>query len=73
GALAAMAASAGWWILAVELTPASARPFIGGSQSNSILELTFGALAAMAASAGWWILAVELTPASARPFIGGSQ
>ncbi|MGY3567353.1 ArnT family glycosyltransferase [Sinomonas sp. RB5] len=42
GALAAMAASAGWWILAVELTPASARPFIGGSQGNSILELTFG-------------------------------
>ncbi|WP_310077562.1 glycosyltransferase family 39 protein [Sinomonas atrocyanea] len=42
GALAAMAAAAGWWILAVQLTPASARPFIGGSQTNSILELTFG-------------------------------
>jgi 4-amino-4-deoxy-L-arabinose transferase-like glycosyltransferase len=42
GALAALAAAAGWWIVAVELTPASARPFIGGSQSNSILELTFG-------------------------------
>ncbi|GAB3271220.1 glycosyltransferase family 39 protein [Sinomonas notoginsengisoli] len=40
--LAAMVAAAGWWILAVELTPSSARPFIGGSQTNSILELTFG-------------------------------
>ena len=42
GALGAMVASAGWWIVAVMLTPASARPFIGGSQTNSILELTFG-------------------------------
>lgn len=42
GALGAMVVSAGWWIVAVELTPASARPFIGGSQTNSILELTFG-------------------------------
>ncbi|MDP9882729.1 4-amino-4-deoxy-L-arabinose transferase-like glycosyltransferase [Sinomonas atrocyanea] len=42
GALGAVAAAAGWWILAVELTPAGSRPFIGGSQTNSILELTFG-------------------------------
>ncbi|MDQ4504212.1 glycosyltransferase family 39 protein [Sinomonas sp. ASV322] len=41
-ALGAMVAGAGWWIVAVMLTPASARPFIGGSQTNSILELTFG-------------------------------
>jgi hypothetical protein len=26
----------------VELLPASARPYAGGSQTNSILELTFG-------------------------------
>ena len=39
---AAMVASAGWWVAIVELTPASARPYIGGSQTNSILELTFG-------------------------------
>ena len=38
----AMVASAGWWVAIVELTPASARPYIGGSQTNSILELTFG-------------------------------
>ncbi|WP_422935420.1 ArnT family glycosyltransferase [Sinomonas sp. P47F7] len=42
GALGAMAVSAGWWIVAVMLTPAADRPFIGGSQTNSILELTFG-------------------------------
>ena len=38
----AMIASAGWWVAIVELLPASARPYIGGSQTNSILELTFG-------------------------------
>ncbi len=38
----AMVAAAGWWIAAVALTPASSRPFVGGSQHNSILELTFG-------------------------------
>ncbi|WP_334172941.1 glycosyltransferase family 39 protein [Sinomonas sp.] len=42
GGLAAMVVAAGWWIVAVMLTPASERPFIGGSQTNSILELTFG-------------------------------
>jgi 4-amino-4-deoxy-L-arabinose transferase-like glycosyltransferase len=39
---AAMVASAGWWVAIVELLPASARPYIGGSQTNSIVELTFG-------------------------------
>ncbi|MCW2603179.1 MAG: hypothetical protein JWN61_1314, partial [Pseudonocardiales bacterium] len=38
----AMVAAAGWWIAIVELTPAQYRPYIGGSQSNSILELTLG-------------------------------
>lgn len=41
-ALAAMVVSAGWWLLAVELWPADSRPWIGGSQNNSILELTLG-------------------------------
>ncbi|WP_176444150.1 glycosyltransferase family 39 protein [Rhodococcoides kyotonense] len=41
-ALAAAIVSAGWWLLAVELWPASSRPWIGGSQNNSILELTLG-------------------------------
>jgi 4-amino-4-deoxy-L-arabinose transferase-like glycosyltransferase len=39
---AAMVASAGWWIAIVELLPAKDRPYIGGSQHNSILELTLG-------------------------------
>jgi 4-amino-4-deoxy-L-arabinose transferase-like glycosyltransferase len=34
--------SAGWWVAIVELLPASARPYIGGSSTNSILELTLG-------------------------------
>ena len=38
----AMVLAAGWWIAIVELTPARYRPYIGGSQRNSILELTFG-------------------------------
>lgn len=41
-AFAAMIASAGWWVAIVELVPASSRPYIGGSQHNSFLELTFG-------------------------------
>ncbi|SDL62252.1 4-amino-4-deoxy-L-arabinose transferase [Arthrobacter sp. ov407] len=39
---AAMAVAAGWWLAAVELIPAANRPYIGGSQNNSILELTLG-------------------------------
>ncbi|NUU26194.1 MAG: glycosyltransferase family 39 protein, partial [Streptomycetaceae bacterium] len=38
----ALVVSAGWWILTVELWPASSRPYIGGSQHNSIWELTMG-------------------------------
>jgi 4-amino-4-deoxy-L-arabinose transferase-like glycosyltransferase len=38
----AMIVAAGWWIAIVELVPAADRPYIGGSQHNSILELTFG-------------------------------
>src|SRR5215207_1579402 len=41
-AFGSMIAAAGWWIAIVELWPASSRPYIGGSQDNSILELTLG-------------------------------
>jgi len=41
-AVGTMVLSAGWWVAIVELVPASARPYIGGSQTNSFLELTFG-------------------------------
>jgi len=38
----AMLVSAGWWVLVVELWPVGSRPYIGGSQTNSVLELVFG-------------------------------
>jgi len=42
GAGAAMVGAAGWWIAIVELWPASSRPYIGGSQNNSVIELALG-------------------------------
>jgi 4-amino-4-deoxy-L-arabinose transferase-like glycosyltransferase len=39
---AAVVVSGGWYLLLVELWPASARPYIGGSQHNSIVELALG-------------------------------
>ncbi|WEV67694.1 glycosyltransferase family 39 protein [Bifidobacterium sp. ESL0769] len=41
-ALASMVVSAGWWVLLTVIVPAGSRPYIGGSQNNSFLELTFG-------------------------------
>ncbi|MFJ3905074.1 ArnT family glycosyltransferase [Streptomyces sp. NPDC090025] len=38
----ALVVSAGWWVALVELWPKSSRPYVGGSQNNSFLELTFG-------------------------------
>jgi 4-amino-4-deoxy-L-arabinose transferase-like glycosyltransferase len=38
----ALVASAGWWVAVVELTPASSRPYVGGSTNNSILDLIWG-------------------------------
>ena len=42
GALGTVVLAAGWWVAIVELVPESWRPYIGGSQDNSFLELTFG-------------------------------
>jgi len=39
---AALIVSAGWWLAIVSLIPAADRPYIGGSQHNSIVELTLG-------------------------------
>ncbi|MFI6157545.1 ArnT family glycosyltransferase [Kitasatospora sp. NPDC051170] len=39
---AALLVAGGWWVAVVELLPASARPYVGGSQDNSFLSLTFG-------------------------------
>ncbi|MFI5984210.1 ArnT family glycosyltransferase [Streptomyces sp. NPDC051555] len=41
-AAVAMVVAGGWWVAVVELWPASSRPYIGGSQNNSFLELTLG-------------------------------
>lgn len=41
-ALGALVVSGGWWVLLVSLWPAGARPYIGGSQTNSVLELALG-------------------------------
>jgi 4-amino-4-deoxy-L-arabinose transferase-like glycosyltransferase len=41
-AAVALVVSAGWWVAIVALIPASARPYIGGSQHNSVLELALG-------------------------------
>jgi 4-amino-4-deoxy-L-arabinose transferase-like glycosyltransferase len=38
----AVVVAGGWWVAIVELVPSSARPYVGGSQTNSFLELTFG-------------------------------
>lgn len=40
--LAALLASSFWWIAAVTVWPASARPYIGGTTDNSVLDLLFG-------------------------------
>lgn len=37
-----MVGAAGWWVVIVELMPKADRPYVGGSPTNSFLELTFG-------------------------------
>ncbi|HZA12179.1 ArnT family glycosyltransferase [Mycobacterium sp.] len=41
-AAVALVVSAGWWVLAVQLTPSTARPYVGGSTDNSVLNLALG-------------------------------
>lgn len=40
--LATVLVASGWWVAIVELIPAASRPYIGGSNGNSVLELIFG-------------------------------
>ncbi len=42
GAFAALVAAAGWWVVAVQLWPESARPYIGGSTDNTVMDLVLG-------------------------------
>jgi 4-amino-4-deoxy-L-arabinose transferase-like glycosyltransferase len=39
---AGIVVGAGWWLAAVELTPAADRPYIGGSTDNSLWNVIFG-------------------------------
>src|SRR5664280_1751825 len=39
---AAVVVSGGWYVLLVALWPADSRPYIGGSQTNSLWELAIG-------------------------------
>ena len=41
-ALATVLLSSGWWVAIMEAIPAASRPYIGGSQTNSVLDLIFG-------------------------------
>jgi 4-amino-4-deoxy-L-arabinose transferase-like glycosyltransferase len=38
----ALVVASGWWVAIVQLIPAADRPYIGGSQDNSLLNLIFG-------------------------------
>ncbi|TMC86533.1 MAG: phospholipid carrier-dependent glycosyltransferase, partial [Chloroflexi bacterium] len=38
----ALVLASGWWVVVVELWPSADRPYIGGSQDNSLLNLIFG-------------------------------
>jgi len=41
-ALATVVVASGWWVAIVELIPAVARPYIGGSETNSVIDLLLG-------------------------------
>lgn len=41
-ALVSMCLGAGWWIALTVLVPSGSRPYFGGSQTDSFIELTFG-------------------------------
>src|SRR5438034_6290114 len=38
----ALIIASGWWVAVVELWPSADRPYIGGSQDNSLVNLIFG-------------------------------
>lgn len=41
-AAGSLVVAAGWWLVVVALFPADARPYIGGSTNNTVLDLVFG-------------------------------
>jgi 4-amino-4-deoxy-L-arabinose transferase-like glycosyltransferase len=41
-AFVSVIAASGWWVAIMELIPAASRPYIGGSETNSVLQLLLG-------------------------------
>ena len=41
-AFVAVIAASGWWVVVMELIPAANRPYVGGSDTNSVLQLLLG-------------------------------
>jgi len=41
-AFVAVVAASGWWVVVMELIPAANRPYVGGSDTNSVLQLLLG-------------------------------
>ena len=41
-AMGAVAIASGWWVAVMELLPAASRPYVGGSSTNSVLDLIVG-------------------------------
>lgn len=41
-ALGSLLVAAGWWVVIAEIWPTNNRPWVGGSQKNSIMDLTLG-------------------------------
>ncbi|TMD35008.1 MAG: glycosyltransferase family 39 protein [Chloroflexi bacterium] len=39
---AVLAVSTGWWLVIVDAIPAAARPYVGGSTNNTVLDLVLG-------------------------------
>ena len=69
-ALGAMVVGAGWWVLLTVLVPSGARPYFGGSQTDSFIELTFSynGLGRLTGNETGSVI-----PGASEAFSGGSQ
>ena len=69
-ALGAMVVGAGWWVLLTALVPSGARPYFGGSQTDSFIELTFSynGLGRLTGNETGSVI-----PGASEAFSGGSQ
>ena len=69
-ALGAMVVGAGWWVLLTVLVPSGSRPYFGGSQTDSFIELTFSynGLGRLTGNETGSVI-----PGASEAFSGGSQ